>query len=108
MIIPALFHWSPAERREEIFKQGLVPASINVIATTTLSYLCLSPTPSSAWGLSGGTILAEIEEWDLWQVNIGEHDEVHIRPEFGSVIKEVMVRNVILPDRIWYVGSRKT
>lgn len=106
MILPALYHWSPTSRRADILKFGLMPYSFNVVASGPLPHICLAPTPSTAWGLSGGTGWHEAEEWDLWQVRIGPNDEVHVRPEFGDVIKEITVRNVIPPDRIWLVGSR--
>lgn len=107
MILPALYHWSPSDRRFDIYKVGLVPESHNVIASVQLSYVCLSPTPATAWTLSGGSgITSEIHEWDLWQIRLSENDNVAIRPEFGYRVREINVRNVITPDRIWYVGSR--
>lgn len=70
--------------------------------------ICLGFTPSAAWGLSGAIDRFNTEdfEWDLWQVNLGEHDEVHIRSEFGDVLQEVRVHNPIPADRIWWVGTR--
>lgn len=106
MILPAMFHWSPTERRSGIFASGLIPFKPNTVASGLLAHVCLAPTPSSAWTLSGGTGWSEIEEWDLWQVRLGPNDDVHIRPEFGDIVREIQVRNAISPDRIWYVGSR--
>lgn len=104
MILPALYHWAPSIRRAEIFKLGLVPSSPST--SSKLKHVCLSPTPSTAWSLSGGTGWTEIDEWDLWQIRLSENDNVAIRPEFGYRVREICVRNVITPDRIWYVGSR--
>lgn len=108
MILPALYHWSPTSRRVDILKFGLMPNQINVVSTGSQPHICLSTTPSMSWALSGGTGWTQIEEWDLWQVRLSEDDEVHIRPEFGNVVKEITVRNVIPPDRIWFVGNRNT
>lgn len=70
-------------------------------------HICLSPTPSSAWGLSGDMDWAtESEEWDLWQVRLAEGDEVHYRSDFGPVLREVRVKTPIPPDRVWYVATR--
>lgn len=106
MILPVMFHWSPTSRRDDILKFGLMPNQLNIVASGPLSHVCLSTSPSVAWSLSGGTGWTEVDDWDLWQVRLGENDRVYIRPEFGSEITEVTVRNVIAPDRIWYVGSR--
>lgn len=108
MILPALYHWSPTERRDIIFLHGLMPNQTNVVASGSLPHVCLSTSPSMAWTLSGGTGWTQVEEWDLWQVRLGANDQVHIRPEFGHEINEITVRNVIPPDRIWLVGSRNT
>lgn len=107
MILPALYHWAPTERRDDIFQLGLVPNRLNTTSSVSLPHICLSTTPSNAWAMSGGTGWTEIEDWDLWQVRLNENDNVHIRPEFGNIIQEIKVRNVITPDRIWLVGSRK-
>ncbi len=110
VILPALYHWSPKERRTEIEAHGLHPRK----AATTHSdpdllspYLCFSPTPSAAWSLSGAMEwTSEVDGWDLWQVRIAEGDSICIRPDFGPVIQEIKVYNAILPDRLWHVGER--
>lgn len=115
MILPAMFHWSPRERREAIQREGLVPYSDPTIHTgdeegkkLAFPYLCLSPTPSAAWGLSGDMEWAsEIEEWDLWQVRLQEGDEITIRGDFVPRISEVRVKNAIAAERVWYVATRK-
>lgn len=116
MRLPALFHWSPRDRYHEIMTSGLKPFSEPVTSTANLEngnviagwpYICFGTTPSAAWGLSGDMSWAsEIEEWDLWQVNLAENDEVHVRPDFGWDIKEVRVHNAIGPDRVWWVATR--
>lgn len=111
MLLPALYHWSPAERRRGIQANGLQPYSPATVSTHEQNlgwpYVCLSPTPSGAWGLSGDMgWTSEIEEWDLWQVRLNEHDEVHVRSEWGNHIREIRVRNTITPDRCWWVATR--
>lgn len=110
MILPALFHWSPNERRGDIERLGLQPRQI---ATThsdpslTSPYICFSPTPSRAWSLSGAMEwVSEVDEWDLWQVRLAEGDHVVVRSDFGPEIQEVKVYGAIPTDRLWLVGSR--
>lgn len=110
MILPALYHWAPASRRDSIRTEGLRPFSPPTVCTGGLAYdcICLGFTPSGAWGLSGGIDRDhdEVEHWDLWQVRLSDHDEVHIRPLFGDVLTEIKVRSPIPPDRIWWVAER--
>lgn len=107
--LPSQYHWSPSERREEIFRNGLKPYCDPVTHSGVLlwPYICLSPSPKRAWQLSGDfQDSGEIEQWDLWQVELGEHDEVSIRSEYGSEIMEVRVRSAIPADRVWHVATR--
>jgi hypothetical protein len=106
VILPALYHWSPADRYDDVLRHGLVPHSPAAIASAPMPHVCLSPTPSRAWSLSGGTGWYEADGWDLWQVRLNEHDEVHVRPIYGDVLEEINVRNVITPDRVWWVARR--
>jgi len=112
VILPALYHWSPVERRSEIRKDGLRPheqAVTHSDPALTSPYLCFSPTPSCAWSLSGAMEwTSEVDGWDLWQVRLEEGDEVHIRPDFGPTIQEVKVYTPIPSNRLWYVGERHT
>lgn len=110
MILPPLYHWSPRERREAILAEGLQPYKQSIsLPTHGFHYICLGTSPAGAWRLSGDMSWAsEIEEWDLWEVRLGEHDEMHVNAEFGDRIKEVRIRNVIPPDRVWYVATRET
>lgn len=108
MLLPALFHWSPADRFGLIRHDGLHPHSPPTVSTgTTQPYVCLSPTPSSAWGLSGDMDwVTEHTEWDLWQVRLTDGDQIQIRGDFCPVIREVRVYGVIPADRVWWVARR--
>lgn len=106
MRIGPLFHWSPTGRRLSILTSGLVPAKPPTVATTELSYVCLGFSPSGAWALSGGSLDNPAPEWDLWQVQLADRDSVTVRPEFGSLMCEVMVHNLIPAERLWWVGTR--
>lgn len=110
MILPALYHWSPSERRDEISRDGLQPhrpAVTHSDPSMTSPYLSFSPTPSRAWSLSGAMEwVSEVDCWDLWQVRISEGDSICIRPDFGPTIQEIKVYNAIPADRLWHVGER--
>lgn len=53
MLLPALFHWSPADRRASIRATGLQPGSPNTVSTSCLEYVCLGTSPARAWTISG-------------------------------------------------------
>jgi len=107
LLLPALYHWSPVDRFEQIRREGLRPHAQPAVASISLCYVCLSPTPSAAWGLSGDMpYMSEVDEWDLWQVRLAKGDEVHIRPNFGPEIEEIKVHGPIPPDRVWWVARR--
>lgn len=110
VLLGALYHWAPADRRAAILLEGLVPGrSPTVTINGRCRELCLSPTPAGAWTLSGALDwVAEIESWDLWQVELGDRDEVHVLPSWGPHVKEIRVRNTMPPDRVWWVGQRGT
>lgn len=102
-----MYHWSPTSRRDTILREGLKPYSEPVTSTVAFAYICLSPTASSSWSLSGDMGWTTDEDnWDLWQVRLSEDDEVHIRPDFGPIIREVRVHNAISADRVWWVAER--
>jgi hypothetical protein len=107
-----LFHWSPADRRAAIRNEGLrlhAPATVCSDPSLTTPYICLSPRPSMAWGLSGAMdwVSSEIEEWDLWEVRLPDHAETHVRPLWGDEIEEVKVYTPIPADLLWWVGMRR-
>lgn len=108
MLLGALYHWSPVDRFDEVYREGLRPHARPTVATTTsLCYVCLSPTPSGAWSLSGDMEwVSDVDEWDLWQVRLADGDDVRVRPDFGPVIQEIKVYGSIPADRIWWVARR--
>lgn len=111
-----LYHWAPAARHDEIRRLGLQPYSPPCIGgvephewANGCGHVCLGTSPSAAWQLSGALDyehLTEIEEWDLWEVRLGERDEVRVRSEFGPRVWEVKVYNAIPPDRVWWAATR--
>lgn len=107
MELGALYHWSPADRFDEIYQSGLRPHSTPTVASGSLPYICLSPDPSTAWSLSGAMDwVSEVDEWDLWLVRIAEGDQVCIRGEFGPKIEEVKVYGPLPGDRLWWAARR--
>lgn len=107
MLLPALYHWSPAKRYEGINSLGLVAGSKETVASGALQTVCLGTDPQAAWSLSGAMDwCCEVDEWDLWQVRLADTDEVSLRAEFGPHIWEVKVRNSLPRDRLWFVGRR--
>lgn len=107
MRLGTLYHWSPAERFDEIYQVGLRPHKPPTVASTPLPYVCLSPDPSIAWTLSGGMDwVSEIAEWDLWAVRVAEGDHVCVRAEFGPEIKEIKLYGPLPADRLWWVARR--
>jgi len=114
MLLPALFHWSPADRRTDILRDGLKPYAPPAVSgggemsAIAWPYLCFGTTPQAAWRYSGDLDYNHLDdvEWDLWQVSLSDTDEVHIRPDFGNAVKEVRVHNAIPADRVWWVARR--
>lgn len=111
-MLTALFHWSPADRRETILSEGLRPYAPPAVSGGDIAwpYLCFGTSPQGAWRYSGGMGYEHFEEyeagWDLWQVTLAERDEVHVLPCWGPAVHEVRVHNAIPADRLWYVGRR--
>ncbi len=102
-----LYHWSPASRYHAIRREGLQPASSPTVAAQPLTYLCLGASPARAWSISGAMdYVSEVDDWDLWQVVLADTDSVAVRPDFGPYVIEVMIKNVIPPDRLWWAGRR--
>lgn len=109
MILPDLFHWSPADRRDAIRSEGLRTYCAPAVSSPghAFPYLCFSSDPKAAWRLSGDMEwVSEVEEWDLWQVRLADTDEVRYNPSWGPVLEEIRVYNPIPADRIWLVGTR--
>lgn len=68
--------------------------------------VCLGTSPSHAWSLSGGIWGERGSVWDLWQVLIGDDDEVHPLSFYGNRLDEIRVLNRIPKSRLWHVGTR--
>lgn len=119
-----LYHWSPGSRRRQIVRYGLKPTcptavvyGAGVIPGTangrrladedaSRPMVCLGTSPSHAWALSGEIMADKGESWDLWQVVLGETDEVHPLPFFGHRLDEIRVANRIPKGQVWLVGQR--
>lgn len=115
MNLPAVYHWSPRDRREQIRVDGLKPYSPNVVTIDPqeewahgFGCICFGLDPARAWALSGDMQhTSEVEEWDLWQLpELVETDEVRVRAEYGPRIWEVRLFNPVAADRLWWVGAR--
>lgn len=78
------------------------------VAEVRWPWICLGSCPSGAWLLSGDTGWGRDadSDWDLWEVVLGDQDEVHVRPSWGAEVEEVRVHNSIPADRLWYCGRR--
>lgn len=102
-----LYHWSPSDRYESIRQHGLKPNQDQTVASGKLHYICASADPQRAWILSGATHwCTEIEQWDLWVIDVATSDEIHVRPYFGRYPEEFKIRNPVGADRLWWAGRR--
>lgn len=109
MNLTHLFHWAPADRYESISRHGLLTLQEPTVASARLHYACASLSPDRAWMISGAlNWCAGIDNWDLWMIHIGPLDQLHLRPQFGPLVEEVMIHNPIPSDRLWWVGRRST
>jgi hypothetical protein len=107
MLLPSMYHWSPAERYESITLSGLVAGSPPVTASTALHRVSVSPDPQVAWTLSGAMDWnSEHEVWDLWLVRLADGDACYVRPGFGPHIGEIQIAGSVPADRVWFVGRR--
>lgn len=108
MLLSPLYHWSPADRHNAIRREGLQVGCSPTVASVTQPHVCLGVDPASAWRISGAMpFMADVDEWDLWQVRLCDDDEVYPGPTFGARLQEVNVRNAISPERLWWVGRRQ-
>ena len=122
LVLPPLYHWSLSDNRESIRRHGLKPTCPTattvgppIVGTTSVRHVdheatkkavCLGTTPSHAWHLSGNLFGDNGTEWDLWQVVLGEDDEVYPLSFQGYRLSEIRVVNRIPKSQVWYVGSR--
>lgn len=120
LVLPVLYHWSPAECRPRINRRGLRPTCPTAVPVglpmpgdarivdpdATVRAVCLGTSPSHAWSLSGALWAERGAVWDLWQVTLDVDDEVHPLPFYGHRLGEVRVANRIPKGRIWLVGQR--
>jgi len=111
-IVSVLYHWAPTVKREQIALEGLKPFQPPTVHSQDMRapYICLGPSPSAAWALSGDMgWVSEIEEWDLWQVVLPADGttEVHVRPFFGNHVEEIKVYTPLAPNCLWLVGTRE-
>lgn len=107
IMLSPLYHWSPANRYHAIRREGLHPGSPPTVASQPLNHLCFGASPARAWSISGAMeYISEVEDWDLWQVILADTDSVTVRSDFGPYVIEVMIKNPVPPDRLWWVGRR--
>jgi hypothetical protein len=106
LILHPLYHWSPADRREQIAAEGLRPDCRPVCHSERAPVLCLSPSPSQAWALSAAVFGEPGVDWDCWQVTLGGEDDVEVRAFTGNRIEEVRVSAVVPVARLWWIGRR--
>lgn len=133
LVLPPLYHWSPAENRQRISRRGLKPTcptsspvgvplmgpapeprmgrplrgqAREVDDEASVLAVCLGTSPSHAWSLSGALWAERGDVWDLWQVVLDEGDAVHPLPFYGHRLDEFRVANRIPKSRIWLVGQR--
>ncbi len=106
-----LYHWSPAPRRTQIIRRGLVPGSWSIDHAWRAPYVALSDSPSLSWGLSGGHPRGEAHPtWDLWMVWSDRLDGGHVHLFYGldeSHPQEVRVFQRIYKRDLWMVGTRQ-
>lgn len=108
MNIGPLYHWSPATNRESILRDGLKVYSAPVVHSSgSFPYLCFGPSPRGAWSLSGKMEwVQEVEQWDLWEIQVSPYDEVRVLPFQGQSAEEIRFYNSVPPNRCWLVATR--
>lgn len=107
MILPTLYHWSPASRYEGIRRDGLVAGSPPVTCSSAVQRISVSPDARTAWALSGAMEwTSEHGVWDLWAVTLTDRDGFSVRPGYGARIEEVQILGSVPAERVWYVGRR--
>lgn len=119
ILIGPLYHWAPGRMRAAILRDGLKVLSpartVELDADGTpvsiaFPWICLATSPSSAWGL---VLDAEAEHpdndgegWDLWQIELSEHDHVRVLDHWAPYLREVRILNSIPANKCWWVARR--
>jgi hypothetical protein len=113
LVLPTIYHWSPASRYVDIKRDGLKVYSDTSVSTegSRWPYICFSFDPMTAWSLSSQTLiereLTDDDEWDLWALRqIPEDAAVHVNPSWGGEMKEVRVLSSIEPSALWHCGRK--
>jgi len=99
-----LYHWSPVARRKSILRKGLCPGSRSRCGQWHPPYVCFSPWPSMAWGVSA-LMGEDYGQWDLWMV-WSNRLKGYEKLQLGSN-REYRVYHRIPKRDIWHVGTRE-
>jgi hypothetical protein len=110
--IGPLYHWSPRAVLRSIERQGLRPSQKSASALLLgddddfrQPAICFSPTAATAWSYSHD-VWGTYGAFDLWEVQPGSDDSVHVLPHFGGHLAEVRIANPIPRARITWIGER--
>lgn len=107
MRLDALYHFSPANRRDAIRRDGLIPGSTPVTATEAQPHLCFATDPAVAWVLSGGIDWNDhIADWDLWMIRVADTDQLTIVGDTGPYLRDIWIPHPIPARRLWLAGTR--
>lgn len=113
-----LYHWSPAARRKQIVRRGLVPGMRHATHTEGLrqpdgtmwraDYLCFGDDPAWSWALSAGQRGATVGEWDLWQTYSDRLVDPWVLPaaDLRNGVHEVRTRSRVYKRDLRLVASR--
>jgi hypothetical protein len=109
-----LFHWSPAARRKQINRHGLLPKRRPTVSLGNVDgrvwkppYICFGDTPAWAWALSGGMRHTPSGEWDLWQTYADKlTDPMILSTTVANGIHEIRTDHRVFKRDLWHVGTR--
>jgi len=102
-----LYHWTPKENRERIFRDGLQVMQEANGSGAAFPWICCATTPSSAWGLLPSSLKENEVVLDLWQVQVDDGDTLDILTWSAPMIREVRIEHGLPADRLWWVAERK-
>ena len=105
-----LYHWSPADRRQAILRQGLCPKKRSRDGSWRSPYICFCRFPNVAWALSA-THSERSGAWDLWCVwsdEIGPYKTLNTSRNPMQAWHRTEYRGFrrIPKSKIWHVGTR--